>query len=68
MVMFMLTALKWEDEDEFDFAMMLNEHSKMINRAFNGKNFRKAVKTWLPFLDKQGFLDPIAVDGKVHEE
>lgn len=68
MVIFMLAVFKWDEEDDFEIAMLLIEGSEMINRAFTCENFRKAVRTWLPFLDKKGFLDPIAVDGDVYED
>lgn len=41
--------------------MMKNEKGKeeAMNKIYRNENFMKAVKLWLPFFDKKGFLDTI---------
>ena len=34
-------------------------NDEMINRVYRNENYLNAVKSWLPFMYKRGYLDPL---------
>jgi hypothetical protein len=53
---------KYDSPEELTMEQFLNPNGfspEMFNRMFRNDNYLNALKTWLPFLHKRGFLDPI---------
>lgn len=62
-LIFILTIVKNESSEELNMDMIMG-HSEdeeklesMYKRIFENETYKKAVTTWLPFLNKRGFLD-----------
>lgn len=53
-------VVKYDSTQELDISQMFDhtkgDHEAFLN-AFKNPIYKKAVETWLPFLDKRGFLD-----------
>jgi len=70
-MMFILFVVKYDSSEEINIEMIMasGDNPEMINRIYNNDNYKKALKLWLPFLNKRGFLDTmIAADAKVDEK
>lgn len=53
---------KYDSDKELTMEDFMNPEAfdeEMIYRIYQNDNFLKAVKLWLPFLYKRGFLDPV---------
>lgn len=61
--MFILTIVKNESTEEVNLEMIMGQSEdeekleRMYKRIYENETYKKAVKTWLPFLNKRGFLD-----------
>lgn len=61
--MYVLTIIKNESSEEIDLALMMgqsDDEEKLENfykRIYENETYKKAIKAWLPFLNKRGFLD-----------
>lgn len=62
-IMFLLFLFKYDCKEELNLSMVMgcesdgDELEKIHARIYGNDTFQKALKTWLPFLDKKGFLD-----------
>lgn len=59
--MLILFIVKYESIEEFSIEQLMagGDNSDMIERIYNNDNYKKAIKLWLRFLDKRGFLDTL---------
>jgi hypothetical protein len=65
--MFILFVVKYDSPEEITIEAMMglgekieeSELQKMFSRIFGNETYKKAVKLWLPFLNKRGFLDTL---------
>ena len=39
--------------------LMAGGDETMFDRAYNNETYKKAIKLWLPFLEKRGYLDSL---------
>lgn len=69
-LMMILFVVKYDSDEEINMeTMMAGGDPEMIKRIYNNEVYKKAVKLWLPFLSKRGFLDTLIVeDEKATEE
>lgn len=69
-MMFMLTVMKYNLDDAVSVGLLLSEigNSEIMDKVFKNDQFKKAVKTWLPFLNKRGFFDPLMDQNENVEE
>lgn len=56
-----LSIVKYDSPEELNMEVILSggDDEAMKDRIYNGENFRKAVKLWLPFMEERGFLDKL---------
>lgn len=56
-----LSVVKYDSPEELSIEVLMagGDDEEMKARVYNNENFRKAVKLWLPFIDKRGFLDAL---------
>ena len=53
-------VVKYDSDQELDISQMFDQTKgdpEALINAFNNPIYKKAVQTWLPFLDKRGYLD-----------
>lgn len=56
--MFILFVVKYDSAEEINMEMIISGGDEaMLERIYNNDNYKKAIKLWLPFMDKRGFLD-----------
>lgn len=66
-LMFILFIVKYDSQEEMTLEAMLGMGDKvedsvvqaMYKRIYGNDTYKKAVKLWLPFLNKRGFLDTL---------
>ncbi|KAG5675466.1 hypothetical protein PVAND_005368 [Polypedilum vanderplanki] len=61
-MMFVLFIAKYDSNDDLDIEQIMNPDKvnyKVIYDAFNNEIYKNALKTWLPFLNKRGYLDTL---------
>lgn len=66
-----LIVVKNDLNEELDFQTMIMGEGdpKAVSRLYNNETYKKALKIWLPFLNKRGFLDVLIVqDDGIKEE
>jgi len=59
-MMFVMFVVKYDSTQELDISQMFDQTKgdpEAFLNAFKNPIYKKAVETWLPFLDKRGFLD-----------
>lgn len=59
---FLLIFVKNETTDDMDVNSLLSasdESLETLRRIYQGKTFKNAIKSWLPFLSKRGILDEV---------
>ena len=39
--------------------IMAGGSPEMLERVYNNEVYKKAIRTWLPFLNKRGYLDTL---------
>lgn len=68
--MFLLFIVKYDSEEELNAEMMFSGamSPEMLDRIFNNEIYKKAVLTWLPFLNKRGFLDALDIEEQKSEK
>lgn len=55
-----LFVVKYSSNEEINMEIIMSGgDASMIDRIYNNENYKKAVKSWLPFLDERGFLDTL---------
>lgn len=59
--MFILFVVKYDSPEEISMETMMmgGDNPEMYQRIYYNDFFKKAVTTWLPFLNKRGFLDTL---------
>lgn len=59
--MFILFIVKYDCNEEMSIEQLMTggDNPELIDRIYNNDNYKKAIKLWLPFLDKRGFLDTL---------
>lgn len=58
--MFILFVVKYDSPEEINIEMMMTgggDDPNMMDRIYNNENYKAALKAWLPFLNRRGFLD-----------
>lgn len=57
--MLLLFVVKYDSPEEINLEMILSgsDNPEMMDRVFNNDNYKNAVKLWLKFLNKRGYLD-----------
>lgn len=62
-IMFMLFIFKYDCKEELNLQMIMgqvddkDEMARVYQRIYGNETYMKALKAWLPFFDKKGFLD-----------
>lgn len=61
MIMF---VMKFDSDSEIDIAELMGAglNPVTLHKVYNNDVYKKALKCWLPFLNKRGFLDTFIVD------
>lgn len=57
-----LFACKYDSAEELTMEQLMDPNAydqEMFNRLYRNDNYLKAIKSWLPFLHKRGFLDVV---------
>lgn len=54
-----LFLAKYDSNEEMSLESIIGigEYSERLKETYNNTAYKKAVKLWLPFLNKRGFLD-----------
>lgn len=60
--MFILFVVKNDSPEEINIETMMSGDTESMYRLYNGAGYKKAVKLWMHFLNKRGFLDTLIVD------
>lgn len=57
--MFVMFIVKNDSPEEMTLDQILggNDTAEMMHRVYHNETYKKALKTWLPFMNKRGFLD-----------
>lgn len=60
-LMMILFVVKYESDEEVNMEIMFKagDITDIAERVYNNDTYKKAVKLWLPFLNKRGFLDAL---------
>lgn len=59
-IMLILLIVKNEYTDVLDLNAIIggsDEILKLMKKVYQSESYKKAITTWLPFLDERGFLD-----------
>lgn len=62
-ILFLLFIFKYDSSEELNLQMIMGqvddveEMKKMYIRIYRSETYKKAIKSWLPFLNERGFLD-----------
>lgn len=61
--MFILFVVKYDSNEEINIETLMSaDDPEMLNRVYNNDNYKNAIKKWLPFLNKRGFLDTMIIE------
>lgn len=53
-----LFVVKYDADEEISMELLMQGgDDEMYDRIYNNEIYKKAVKLWLPFMNKRGFLD-----------
>lgn len=66
--MFILFVVKNDSPEEINIEAMMTGEADFLCRVYNGAGYKKAVKLWLHFFNKRGFLDTLIVEDKTKKE
>lgn len=63
-LMFILSIVKNDSSEEINLEVIMGESNEaevldIYKRIYGNETFKKAVKIWLPFMNKRGFLDTL---------
>lgn len=63
-LMFILSIVKNDSSEELNLEVIMGESNEaevldIYKRIYGNETFKKAVKIWLPFMNKRGFLDTL---------
>lgn len=59
---FVMFVAKYDSNEDLDIEKIMNADKydeKVVYAAFNNDNYKNALKTWLPFFNKRGYLDTL---------
>lgn len=62
-IMFLLFIFKYDCKEELNIHMIMGQvedeerKSQIYERIYGNETYKKALKSWLPFFNKKGFLD-----------
>lgn len=62
-ILFMLFIFKYDSNEELNLKMIMGqvedveELEKFYVRIYRNETYKKAIKTWLPFLNEKGYFD-----------
>lgn len=59
--MFILFVVKNDSPEEINIEAMMTGETDFLCRVYNGAGYKKALKLWLHFFNKRGFLDTMIV-------
>lgn len=60
--MFTLFIVKYDSNEEISMEMLMSGgDAAMLDRIYKNDVYTKAVKLWLPFLKRRGYLDTMIV-------
>lgn len=57
-----LFVVKYDSNEEMSIETMMGGDPDRLSRLYNSELYKKALKLWLPFLNKRGFLDTLIVE------
>jgi hypothetical protein len=60
--MYVLFVVKYDSNEQLDAGLVTDpakSDPEIVHKAFNNEIYRNALRTWLPFLNKRGFLDTL---------
>lgn len=57
--MLILFVVKNDSSEEIDMETMMGGDKNTMYKFYNGECYKKAIKLWLHFLSKRGFLDAL---------
>jgi hypothetical protein len=65
--MFILFVVKLESTEEISIETIMGQGdepdlNEMYHHIYQNETYKRAIKMWLPFLNKRGFLDTLLVD------
>lgn len=63
-LMFILFVVKNDSHEEINIEAMMSGDPEVMFRMYNAEGYKKALKLWLNFFDKRGFLDTLIVEQK----
>lgn len=57
--MFVMFIVKNDSPEEMTLDQLMggNDNPEMLHRVYHNETYKKALKTWFPFMNKRGFLD-----------
>lgn len=59
-MMFVMFVVKYNSKEEMNLDQFMNPNNddpKLIEEAYGNELYRTALKLWLPFFNKRGFID-----------
>lgn len=61
--------VKYDSQEEMNMEILMSQggNPEVLDRIYGNEIYKKALKLWLPFLNKRGFLDTLIVDDKPEE-
>lgn len=64
--MIILFVVKYDSPEEMSMETLMIEGGspEMMNRIYGNDCYKKALKLWLPFMSKRGFLDTLMAEEK----
>ncbi len=62
--MFILFVVKNDSSEEINMETMMTGDTDILYRLYNAETYKKAVKLWMNFLNKRGFLDMLINEQK----
>lgn len=65
-LLFILSIVKNESTEEINLEAIMGQSSEaeaqeVYSRIYGNETFKKAIKKWLPFMNKRGFLDTLLI-------
>lgn len=67
-LMFILFVVKNDSPEEINMETMMTGDTEIMYRLYNGAGYKKAVKLWMNFLNKRGFLETLIVEEEQKKE
>jgi len=59
-IMFIMIVVKNEVTEELNIGeIMMGGNDELLRKIFSEGSYKKALQSWLPFLNKRGYLDSV---------